>query len=224
MTTASLVLRFVCALVLLEVPLRAQTGRSPATFSGANAVAAKSATEKDIAYRFATGEYLIQMNVAFFEPYLGRRLIFFGSGDPRKELCYSGEYGTTSKCASRFVGAVAVVRYSAKAVNRAATRAITIREYVRVLAQSPDLPARAPFSMTQTLVNGIGSDIQAFGYDEASLKPADREQTREQAQVRLWRFCRQELYVDQESRPFAIVVWRYTLNRLSIIQIFSPRD
>jgi len=78
--------------------------------------------------------------------------------------------------------------------------------------------------MTQKLVKGIGSDLPVFGYDEGPLKKADRSPTRKQAQAAWWRLCRQELYVDKETKPFAMVEWKHTLNRISIVQIYAPRD
>jgi hypothetical protein len=76
--------------------------------------------------------------------------------------------------------------------------------------------------MAQKLIDGIGSDIQAFGYDENPLKHAVRAQTRRQAQALWWRLCRQELYMDEETKPFAIVEWKHTLGRVSIIQDRHP--
>ncbi|MFL6464140.1 MAG: hypothetical protein ACJ73N_06995 [Bryobacteraceae bacterium] len=185
---------------------------------------AASPLDHDIKYSFATRDYSIRLSVAFFEPYWGRRLSFFTSIDTRKEFCYSGDRGTTGKCIERFVGAVAGVTYSVKLANGGTPRLMTIREYVTVSAQSPGLPERVPLSMTQRLIEGIGSDIQAFGYEEASLKQADRIRIRRQAQAAWWRLCRQELYVDEEVKPFAIVEWKHTLNRISIVQIYAPSD
>ena len=76
--------------------------------------------------------------------------------------------------------------------------------------------------MTQKLVKGIGSDLQVFGYDEGPLKKSQRSPTRKQTQSTWWRLCKQELYVDEETKPFAIVEWKHTLNRVSIIQIYAP--
>jgi hypothetical protein len=39
-----------------------------------------------------------------------------------------------------------------------------------------------------------------------------------------WRLCRQELYVDKEMKPFAIVEWKHTVNGISIVQIYAPPD
>jgi hypothetical protein len=44
------------------------------------------------------------------------------------------------------------------------------------------------------------------------------------AQAMLWRLCRQELYMNQDTRPFAIVEWKHALNRISIVRIYAPPD
>jgi hypothetical protein len=160
--------------------------------------------QKEITYGFATEHYVIEMTVGFPGPYRGRRLVFYSSLDPRKELCHSPDGGTLGKCAQQFVGAVGVVRYSVRHWNGKPPARATIREHVTVMAQSNGLPDRPPFSKTQELVNGIGSDIQVFGYDEAGMKKSDRIRTRDQAK-QTWRVYRQELYMDREVKPFAVV-------------------
>jgi len=155
---------------------------------------ATSAPEQEATYGFATRDYSIQMRITFLDPYLGRRLAFSGDFDPKQELWYPTGYGRAEPSIERFVGAVAVVRYSVKLANGGRPEAVAIRERVTITAQSWGLPERAPFSMTQKFINGIGSDIQAFGYDEGPLKQADRVRTRRQAQAAWWRLCRQELY------------------------------
>jgi hypothetical protein len=172
-------------------------------------------------YNFTTRDYLIEMRVAFFAPYRGRRLAFFEGLDSRKTFCYSAT-GGPGPCIEQFVGALAVVNYAVKPVNSSRLpKSVLIRECVTVSAQSAGLPASTAFSMSQTLVNGIGSDIQVFGYDQASLNKAARTRIRSQAEAMWWRLCKQELYVDQETKPFAIVEWKHTLDRISITQIFG---
>jgi len=183
-----------------------------------------SAPENDIKYGFATRDYSIEMKITFLDPYVGQRLAFASSVDAGKELCFSTGDGRTGPCIERFVGAVAIVRYSVKLANGKRPSLASIGERVTVSAQSSGLPQRAPFSMTQKLVDGIGSDLQAFGYDEGPLRKSERIRTRKQAQSLWWRLCRQELYVGEETRPFAIVEWKHTLNRISIVQIYAPPD
>ncbi len=186
---------------------------SPSVFPG----------ERPATYHFATKAYLIQMSVAFFEPYVGSRLAFSSSVDPRKKLCY-GTDGATGNCTEQFMGAVAVATYSVKLANGARPKFARIRERVTVSGQSSGLPERPPFSMTQQLIKGIGSDIQVFGYNETALTPAERSRIRRQAQTTWWRTCRQELYMDDETEPFAIVGWKYTLERITPIWIYSPHS
>jgi hypothetical protein len=181
------------------------------------------ARDPDVTYGFATMQYKIEMRISFFDPYEGKRLAFYSSVDPTKRICPSFD-GKPATCIDRFVGAVAVVRYSVRLANGDIPGSAVIREYVVVTAQSPGVAERAPFSMTILLVEGTGSDIQVFGYDEGLLKHADRVRSRTQGKATWWRLYRQELYVDQESEPFAIVEWKHTLNRISVVDIYSPSD
>jgi hypothetical protein len=166
---------------------------------------------------------MIRMTVSFLDPYVGMPLVFYDTVNPGRAICPPVDGVAAGTCVDRFRGAVAIVRYSVKLANGSVAGSATIHEYVTVTAQSPGLAERAPFAMTQTLVEGVGSDIQAFGYDEAPLKQADRARTRRRSKT-TWRLYRQELSVDQEEKPFAVVEWKHTLDRISIIQIYSPPD
>jgi hypothetical protein len=183
-----------------------------------------SAPKNELKYGFATRDYSIEMKIASLDPYVGQRLAFSSGVDPGKELCFSTGDGRPGACIERFVGAAAIVKYSVKLSNGRTPTLASIRERVTVSGQSPGLPPRPPFSMTQKLVEGIGSDLQVFGYDEGSLKKTDRIPTRKQAQTMWWRLCRQELYMDEETKPFAILEWKHTLNRISIVQIYAPLE
>ena len=180
------------------------------------------AQQKGIKYGFTTEHYAIEMAVGFPEPYVGRRLVFYSSLNPQKELCYSADGGTLGKCLERFVGAVAIVQYSARNRNSKPNDPTTIREYVTTMAQSGNLPDRPPFSKTIELANGIGSDVQVFGYDESDVKDSDRIRTRRHATQTTWRVYRQELYMNRDLNPFAIVEWKHTLDRISVVRVHSP--
>ena len=161
------------------------------------------------------------MRVNFLDPYLGERLVFYSSADPHRQICPPVEGGTTGQCLDKFVGAVALVKYSVKLVNGGKPGSVAIRERVMVAAQSPGLAERAPFVMTLALIEGRGSDIQAFGYDETALKGVAHSRDREQAKA-AWRFYKQELFVDKEKTPFALVEWKHTVQRIYITRIYSP--
>jgi hypothetical protein len=183
----------------------------------------RTSRENDVAYNFATAAYRIEMNVSFLDPYLGARLVFYSSADPDRPICPPVDGRTTGECLDQFVGAVALVNYSVKLANGGKPGPVAIRERVMVTAQSPGLAERAPFVMTLALIEGRGSDIQAFGYDESTLKGAAHSRDREQAKA-AWRFYRQELFVDKEKTPFALVEWKHTVRRIYITRIYSPAD
>jgi len=192
-------------------------------FSAAlTAMAVAEPQEKEFKCGFATERYVIEMTVSFSEPYLGRRLVFYSSTDPQKELCYSDDGGRQGKCPERFVGAVATVRFSVRRRNAKAPGRTSIREHVTVMAQSEGLQERPPFSKTVELVNGVGSDLQVFGYDEAEVVESERIRARLEARQTIWRLFRQALYIDGEEEPFAVVEWRHAVDGIRILRMYSP--
>ncbi|HKE29032.1 MAG TPA: hypothetical protein VKB88_42065 [Bryobacteraceae bacterium] len=173
----------------------------------------------DSSYRFSTAKYSIGMRVSFPTPYEGKRLVVYRNTQPGQENCLSVEIGI-SGCAENFVGAVAVVAFDVHRVADGKPAATSIREVVTVLEQSPGLPDRPPFAMSIKLVDGIGSDLQAFGYDESPAPPAERPAERERAKAE-WRHYRQELYIDKDRRPFAVVEWLHRTTGIRILRIDS---
>ena len=119
------------------------------------------AQEREEVYRLDTADYRIEMTVRFFPPYLGGRLAFHNSANPRKELCYSGN-GDSSSCIERFVGALAAVTYRFQPRRKNLPAAATFREVVKVVSQPEGLDERPPYVREEPLLHGVGSDIQAL--------------------------------------------------------------
>jgi len=71
-------------------------------------------------------------------------------------------------------------------------------------------------------VHGVGSDIQAFGYDETEIAERDRPTARA-AWRDLWRACRQELFIDGDGEPFATIDWRHTIDRIAVVHVAGGR-
>ena len=152
--------------------------------------------DRPVIYGFRTRQYLIEMRVTFFDPYLGRRLAFLSNSNPAQALWgHSGDGTGPGQCIDKFVGSLAIARYSVKSAAGRIPRTVAIRDDVTISAQSAGLPYRAPFSMTITPVGGVWSDIQAFGYDESAVSRAQRAARRKQAQTTWWRLCKQELRI-----------------------------
>jgi len=172
------------------------------------------------AYGFFTSKYVIEMRVSFPDRYEGKRLSVYRSSDPGKEVCLPASPGA-SGCLESFVGAAAVVEFTASRILGDGPAKGSIREVVTVVDQSPGLPDRPPYSMNAKLVNGIASDVQAFGYDESPLPAAARAAEREAAKA-VWRRYRQELYLEKDKQPFAVVEWLHTTTRIRILKVESP--
>ena len=72
--------------------------------------------------------------------------------------------------------------------------------------------------MSVSLINGIGSDLQVFGYDEGPLPVSGRAAEREAAKT-AWRRYRQELYLDADREPFVVIEWYHTTSRICIVRV-----
>jgi hypothetical protein len=175
------------------------------------------AQDREEFYRLDTAGYRIEMNVRFFAPYLGKRLAFYSSQNPGKELCYSAN-GDSSSCVERFVGAVAAVTYRFQPRRKNLPAPAAFREVVKVLSQSEGLDERPAYIREQSLVHAMGSDIQAFGYDEGAV--AERERAALRAEWRgMWRIYRQELFLNGDTEPFGVVEWKHTLHRIEVVRV-----
>jgi hypothetical protein len=171
-------------------------------------------------HTFVTRRHVIYMEVHFHESYLGKRLVFYDSGNPAKEICVVPS-GASVVCPNRFVGALATVTFTVKrAGGKSADRAV-IREVVTVLAQSPELPPRPRFEKVQSATRGVIGDVQAFGYDETTI-PEEQRASERNEWLGLWTVYRQELYLNEDKIPFAVIQWRHTLERIEIVNI-QPR-
>jgi len=75
--------------------------------------------------------------------------------------------------------------------------------------------------MAIKLINGVGSDLQAFGYDERPAPVSERPAQRAAAKT-AWRRYRQELYLDKDQQPFAVIEWVHTTTGIRILRVDSP--
>jgi hypothetical protein len=176
------------------------------------------AQERVEVYRLDTTDYRIQMSVRFDLPYMGRQLAFRSRANPKQLLCYSGN-GDSSTCLESFVGAVAVVTYRFQPRRKQIAAAATFRELVKVLAQSEGLDKRPTYVREERLVKGVGCDVQAFGYDESTVAESERAALRAESRFRTWRLYRQELFLNGDSKPFAVLDWKHTLDRIDLLRV-----
>jgi hypothetical protein len=188
---------------------------------GCFALSMCSAEEDVEVHRLDTANYRIEMIVQFLSSYLGRQLSFRSMANPKKLMCYSGN-GDSSSCMERFVGAVAVVTYRFQARRKHVAPATTFREVVKVVTQSDGLDPRPTYVREEPLIKGVGTDVQAFGYDESSVPEAERGALRAESRARMWVAYRQELFVNGDSEPFGVVDWKHTLDRIELVRVCAP--
>lgn len=87
---------------------------------------------------------------------------------------------------------------------------ISLREHVRTIDHDVRVEQRPPFDREIRLVQGIASDIQAFGYETETPSPPSNDRDP-------WCFFRQDLYFDRLQSPFLVVHWRHALSGIRVL-------
>jgi hypothetical protein len=166
-------------------------------------------------HRFRTGDLDIEMSVEFLDGYSSRGFSFRNRTAGR-DFCLSasGEQGVD--CLTNFKGSLAIAKYRVR--SRAATNtALQLRELVRTIDHDVRLAERPPFERVIQLQRGVGSDLQAFGYEEIQGEPAVSESHGP------WYLYRQDLFLEPRREPFLVVYWKHALSSIRILDII-PGD
>jgi hypothetical protein len=181
--------------------------------AGSITLSAMPKPEPEQVYVFATDGYEIRMTLEFHDRYAARGL-GFTDRSLNNHFCLSAKGERNQNCVSDFTGAIAIARY--KILSRVRSESLpSLREYVRSIDQSDDLPVRPPFERIIEVQRGLASDIQVFGY-QGSGTP-QQGQTAEQDKV--WCLLRQNLYLKDRTAPFLIVHWKHTLNFIRVLDV-----
>jgi hypothetical protein len=182
---------------------------------GAAALAVRSATAaKQERYRLRTADAEIEMTIEFHDGYASRGF-WFGEQMSNRHFCLSGDDAEARNCLAAFRGSLAIARYRVRLRSRA-TAELALREYVRTIDRDVRLPDRKPFERSIALKKGVGSDLQAFGYEPA---PEERSFDRHGP----WYLYRQDLYLKKERAPFLIVYWKHALTAIRVLDLI-PGD
>src|SRR5260370_35719922 len=121
------------------------------------------AAGREETHRFRTGEFDIEMAVEYHDAYSSSGFWFRQAGTPRR-FCLSAAGEEDRECLAEFRGSLAIAKYRVRARSPGST-APKLREYVRTVDRDGRLRDRAPLERTIELERGVGSDLQAFGYD-----------------------------------------------------------
>lgn len=167
-------------------------------------------------YSFASNDLIVDMSIKHQRRYAGSPLTLYDANNRLIPACTAANDGS---CPESFVGTAAFVQFNVRGPDGKPARKSAVREVVTLVAQSDDLPDRKQFTQTVPLVNGVASDVQIFGYDEKAIPKEGRPLQRDRAKAS-WRRFRQELYLDGEPEPFAVLEWthRTTDIRMTVLK------
>jgi hypothetical protein len=189
--------------------------------AGAAALATRSATAaKEETYRFRTEDAEIEIAIEFHDGYASQGF-WFGEKMSNRRYCLSAEGEKGRNCLAAFRGSLAIARYRVQPRSRRPAD-LMLREYVRTIDRDARLPERAPFERSIALKKGVGSDLQAFGYEPT----ADDERLSAHhgsAHHGPWYLYRQDLYLEPQRAPFLILYWKHALTSIRVLDLI-PGD
>ena len=167
------------------------------------------------AYRFRTANAEIEMTIEFHDGYVSRGF-WFGEQMSNRHYCLSAGGDEGRNCMAAFRGSLAIARYRVRPRSDLAADPV-LREYVRTIDRDARLPDRPPFERSIVLKKGVGSDLQAFGYEQA---PKDESSV---AQHGPWYLYRQDLFLEPQRAPFLVVYWKHALASIRVLDLI-PGD
>lgn len=186
-------------------------------FGGVTALASISpAAAKNVrTYRFRTADADVDMTIEFHDGYASRGF-WFDEQISNRSYCLSASGEQGRNCMAGFRGSLAIVRYRVQIRSQAQAEPI-LREHVRTIDHAARLPDRPPFERAILLRKGIGSDLQAFGYEST---PEDKPMSNRHGP---WYLYRQDMYLDPHSAPFLTVYWKHALTAIRVLDLI-PGD
>lgn len=167
------------------------------------------------AYRFRTANAEIEMTIEFHDGYVSRGL-WFGEQMSNRRYCLSADGEEGRNCVSAFRGSLAIARYRVRPRPHLEMEPV-LREYVRTIDRDARLPDRPPFERSIALKKGVGSDLQAFGYE-----PAQKDEPLFD-QHGPWYLYRQDLFLEPQRAPFLVVYWKHALASIRVLDLI-PGD
>jgi len=155
------------------------------------------------------------MKIEFHDRYVSQGF-WFGEQMSGREYCLSGAGEEGRNCLAGFRGSLAIARYRVRSRSNPAQEPF-LREHVRTIDHDVRLPDRPPLDRSIVLKKGVGSDLQAFGY-EAALKDQPLSGVHGP-----WYLFRQDLFLEPERAPFLTLYWKHALASVRVLDLI-PGD
>jgi hypothetical protein len=172
------------------------------------------ATKQEL-HRFRTSDIEVEMTIEFHDAHNSKGFWFAEENSDRR-FCMSAKGEAGRNCLANFRGSLAIARYAVRSGGRYGTAPI-LREYVKTIDHDARLDLRPPFERTIKLEKGVGSDLQAFGYD-----PPPGEEPMPEAHGP-WYLFRQDLFFEPQTAPFLVVYWKHALSSIRVLDLI-PGD
>ena len=174
-----------------------------------------AAAKDEEAYRFRTPDAEIEMTIEFRDGYASRGF-WFGEQMSNRSYCLSAGGEEGRNCMAGFRGSLAIARYRVRPRLHPPAEPV-LREYVRTIDHDTRLPDRPPFERSIVLKKGVGSDLQAFGYE---LEPENQPLSDRHGP---WYLYRQDLFLGPQRGPFLTVYWKHALASIRVLDLI-PGD
>jgi hypothetical protein len=183
--------------------------------AAAFALISPAGAKAEEAYRFLTANTEIEMTIEFHDGYVSRGF-WFGEQMSNRTFCLSADGEEGHNCAAAFRGSLAIARYRVRPRSHPEATPV-LREYVRTIDRDARLPDRPPFERSIVLKKGVGSDLQAFGYEPT---PTDEPLFDRHGP---WYLYRQDLFLEPQRDPFLVVYWKHALASIRVLDLI-PGD
>jgi hypothetical protein len=175
-----------------------------------------SAAARREVHRFRTGPFRIQMTVEYHDGYTSRGL-WLREHISNTQFCLSAKGDPGQNCIVEFHGSLAIAQYSID-LQASGEPVATLRDCVRTVDQDVRLHPRPPFERTIELKQGIGSDLQAFGYEPS------RDGENISAIHSPWYLFRQDLYIGRQAKPFLAIFWKHALQHIRVLDVIPGEE
>jgi hypothetical protein len=183
--------------------------------AAAFALISPAAAKDEEAYRFRTADAEVEITIEFYDGYASRGF-WFGEQMSNRNFCLSADGEEGRKCIDGFHGSLAIARYHVRLRSHAAAEPV-LREHVRTVDRDARLPDRPPFDRSIVLKKGVGSDLQAFGYE------APVEDGPGSGRHAPWYLYRQDLFLEPQRAPFLTLHWKHALTSIRVLDLI-PGD